>query len=253
MVTEVGPPGSARSRPRRPRARGQPASRDLRSRSRGSCRRRRVRPPRRPAWARGAVRCRVPRGSLRPPRRGDRRVAGRSGSGNTMQRGSHSGSNFWLNDRSDSIWKNGFSLRTHQVANFCTGVCWISGSSIRPHAAKFIESRITPRSRSAGGGVRDEELRHAVRRVGIVAHEVERVAEVLRRTPGTTRRKPPGLPCSSTRDAQQELGVLALHVLAERHREPVLGVLAPPPGADLVQLRRPARAVRSTRRTSRNW
>ena len=34
-----------------------------------------------------------------------------------MHRGSHSGSNFWLNERNDSIWKNGLSLRTHQVAN----------------------------------------------------------------------------------------------------------------------------------------
>ena len=52
-----------------------------------------------------------------------------------------------------------------------------SSAKSLPHIAKFIDSRATPRPRRVCGRRGDEELGHAVGRVRVVAHEVERVAE----------------------------------------------------------------------------
>ena len=72
-----------------------------------------------------------------------------AGSSTTIERGSHSGANFSLKSRRDSIWKNGLSTSAIRLSARWAGDSLALVSNSRPQAAKFIDSRLNPRSPSA--------------------------------------------------------------------------------------------------------
>ena len=82
--------------------------------------------------------------------------------------------------------------------------------------------------------VDDQELRHAVGRVGVVLHEVERPALVAAGHEAQEAERPAVLVVG--RDGEQQVGVLTRDAAAQLHREAALGRAGAPALAHLFQL-----------------
>ena len=105
------------------------------------------------------------------------------GSSMTIERGSHSGSNFSLKSRSDWIWKNGLSALRDAALD--PAADRRASSALVEQAAPGGEverEALDARSRRGERGVGDQVLGQAVRGAGPAAHQVERVAGIARRS-----------------------------------------------------------------------
>ena len=118
-----------------------------------------------------------------------------------MLRGNHSGENFSLKSWSDLIWKKGLSL-LHEASRPPSASA-SSGCRARGAGPRRRSSSTAGRSPARPGPARvfdDQELGHAVGRVGIVAHEIERVTVVVA-VRGHEPQEPAGAPVAVDRDA----------------------------------------------------
>ena len=155
----------------------------------------------------------------------------------TIERGSHSGSNFSLKSRSDWIWKNGLSaFATRRWIR--PPIPSVLGLVEEPAPGGEVEREALDAARpEAERGVGDQVLGEAVRGVGPAPHQVERVAgigAVAGHEPQEAR--DPALAAPLAGDREHEVLFVALDVLAELHREAALLGAVAPLLADLVEL-----------------